>query len=505
LRRWFLELDQDRSGEVSYNELVDPLLSSGLFKSQDDVRQLIRLADTDGSGEINFQEFLTALSKDKICDQSKIVTLQNITTKSNVGLSTAMKLSEERRKHLLGTVIDEATKRQEEIDQLYSLYNSSSRPIRHRPQLHPLPLPPPAAPSLHSPSSNSSLSTLPSHQATASTVPLLPSPLRIPKNCKKHKPSPAKQFEMKLEKVALSHHKQVMKSSQYLHSLEPIVSSHKTTIASDNVLDTTETRDLYHTSIHTVMADPELDVGYKDGVHGRRESLARLKKISLRQFGEGTSYQLRRGDDGEGRRRRGYINEEEEEDEEDYSRYDSHYTVYSPIEVTATSAAPSHAPAPSSRQKQHHSHQTAHPPLLHSSSSGRKGVPMLPSLASQRCSQSHLRGEDVNSSARCPSGRVTLRRQPSSSRHLEDVPTHSPLPTGRAGKPSHLQKSNSQAFFKQSSFNLSQAGGNVRGVGGLPPLLSQRQGSDEFTDPKRRRRSVVKRFYRKASAQEEDE
>jgi hypothetical protein len=498
LRRWFLELDQDHSGAVSYNELVDPLLSAGLFKSEDEVRQLIRLADTDGSGEIDFNEFLTALSKDKICDQSKIATLQNITTKSKVGLSTAMKLSEERRKHLLGTVIDESTKRQEEIDQLYSHYNSSSSPSHSHSHSHR---------HSHSPSHAS-----PSSRHSSSSSPSL-APLRSLKKQTKVT-SAAKQFEMKLERVALSHHKQLVKSSEYLHSLEPIVSSHKTTIASDNVLDTTCTRDIYQTSVHTVMADPQLDAGYKGGVQGRRESLQRLKKIDLKTFGEGTSYQLRRGRLGGGK---GCINEEDEE-EEDYSQYDSHYTIYSPIEVTATRAAPpphAHAHAPSATHQRHQGHQTAHPPLIRSSSGpSSKVVPKLPSLSSQRFSQSNLHADEATSS-RCPSGRVTLRRQPISSRHLEEL---SPLPTGRQV---HTQRSNSQSFFKQSSFkNLSQASAASSAVGpvapagtgtgtvvgtigtgrGLPPLLSQRQGSDEFTDLKRRKRAVVKRFYRKISS-----
>lgn len=42
-------------------ELEDPLLSTGLARNRDDLRRLIRLVDTDGSGEIGFDEFLAVL------------------------------------------------------------------------------------------------------------------------------------------------------------------------------------------------------------------------------------------------------------------------------------------------------------------------------------------------------------------------------------------------------------------------------------------------------------
>ncbi len=122
LRQWFLNLDNNQSGEVGFNELSDPLLSAGILKTKEDVELLIRNTDTDGSGEIGFDEFLTALSKNKICNKEQIKTLQNITNKHNgEGLSTEMKLSEERRKHLLTTVINDTKQRQVEVDKMYSI------------------------------------------------------------------------------------------------------------------------------------------------------------------------------------------------------------------------------------------------------------------------------------------------------------------------------------------------------------------------------------------------
>jgi hypothetical protein len=187
LRKWFLELDTDGSGEVSYHELVDPLLSSGIMKSKEDVKHLIEMIDTKGSGEINFYEFLNLLNDEKFCQKKKIKVLQNITRPSVAGLSTAMRLSQERRKHLLSTVIDEAAKRQEEMDQLYL-----SHPSVHSTSPHHESLSPPSLSPL-SPSPSACSSSVSSHQKK-----------------KKLKPEKGNIFESKLEKVALSHHKQVM-------------------------------------------------------------------------------------------------------------------------------------------------------------------------------------------------------------------------------------------------------------------------------------------------------
>lgn len=51
LQRWFDLLDSDGSGEVSVNELEDPLLSVGLATSKQEVVDLIARVDKDGSGK----------------------------------------------------------------------------------------------------------------------------------------------------------------------------------------------------------------------------------------------------------------------------------------------------------------------------------------------------------------------------------------------------------------------------------------------------------------------
>ena len=56
--RWFDFIDTDKSGEISAEELQDPLIAIGVAKDRDAVRALIAKVDKDGSGEIGFQEFV---------------------------------------------------------------------------------------------------------------------------------------------------------------------------------------------------------------------------------------------------------------------------------------------------------------------------------------------------------------------------------------------------------------------------------------------------------------
>jgi len=52
---------QDGSGEISTDELEDPLLSTGIAKTVADVEALVEEVDKDGSREIGFAEFLSVL------------------------------------------------------------------------------------------------------------------------------------------------------------------------------------------------------------------------------------------------------------------------------------------------------------------------------------------------------------------------------------------------------------------------------------------------------------
>lgn len=72
LKNWFNQIDTDRSGDISIEELAEPLLSTGLAKSMFEVSNIVRQVDQDGSSGIDFNEFLVVMKRD-----SKEKTLEN--------------------------------------------------------------------------------------------------------------------------------------------------------------------------------------------------------------------------------------------------------------------------------------------------------------------------------------------------------------------------------------------------------------------------------------------
>eukprot|EP00639_Heterosigma_akashiwo_P006871 CAMPEP_0194564700 /NCGR_PEP_ID=MMETSP0292-20121207/4247_1 /TAXON_ID=39354 /ORGANISM="Heterosigma akashiwo, Strain CCMP2393" /LENGTH=223 /DNA_ID=CAMNT_0039413875 /DNA_START=48 /DNA_END=716 /DNA_ORIENTATION=+ len=61
LKRWFDSMDKDGSGEIGVMELAVPLLSTGIARSMQEVKNIIKKVDKDNSGEIGFDEFLEVL------------------------------------------------------------------------------------------------------------------------------------------------------------------------------------------------------------------------------------------------------------------------------------------------------------------------------------------------------------------------------------------------------------------------------------------------------------
>ncbi|KAJ1415200.1 hypothetical protein B484DRAFT_334972, partial [Ochromonadaceae sp. CCMP2298] len=78
LRKWFQQLDYDGSGEVNVEELQDPMLSSGILKTREQVVRVLANVDRNNTMGIDFEEFLVALSANKLADQSKLKKLQEM-------------------------------------------------------------------------------------------------------------------------------------------------------------------------------------------------------------------------------------------------------------------------------------------------------------------------------------------------------------------------------------------------------------------------------------------
>ena len=65
LKRDFLDLDEDGSGEISVNELKNILKDPRLKMSEDAIVELMKEFDLDGSGGIDVSEFLILMSNHK--------------------------------------------------------------------------------------------------------------------------------------------------------------------------------------------------------------------------------------------------------------------------------------------------------------------------------------------------------------------------------------------------------------------------------------------------------
>ena len=65
IKRSFLELDEDGSGEISVHELQSILKDPKLRMSEDDVNKLMKDFDLDGNGTIDICEFLILMSNRK--------------------------------------------------------------------------------------------------------------------------------------------------------------------------------------------------------------------------------------------------------------------------------------------------------------------------------------------------------------------------------------------------------------------------------------------------------
>ena len=65
LKAVFNTLDADGSGAIGVEELVDPFLALGIADSLQHVQAMVDRVDDDGSGEIEFKEFLRIVKGDE--------------------------------------------------------------------------------------------------------------------------------------------------------------------------------------------------------------------------------------------------------------------------------------------------------------------------------------------------------------------------------------------------------------------------------------------------------
>ena len=61
LRACFGALDDDGSGSIGQEELEEPLIGLGIADTREEVKDIVDLVDEDGSGMIEFEEFLSII------------------------------------------------------------------------------------------------------------------------------------------------------------------------------------------------------------------------------------------------------------------------------------------------------------------------------------------------------------------------------------------------------------------------------------------------------------
>lgn len=124
LRHWFQELDYDGSGEVSVVELQDPMLSSGIFKTREQIFRVMLNADKNETLGLDFEEFLNALydPKNHLIDVSKLSKLQSMGNDPD-GMAMETLITAERRKKIMNSVVNQMEKR---INQFENLHKKES-------------------------------------------------------------------------------------------------------------------------------------------------------------------------------------------------------------------------------------------------------------------------------------------------------------------------------------------------------------------------------------------
>ena len=75
------QLDDDRSGGLSFNEFEQGLINHNIRMSQDEIRELFNQIDTSGDGRVDYNEFLLKL-RVTILNIFKIFYSENLNVKS---------------------------------------------------------------------------------------------------------------------------------------------------------------------------------------------------------------------------------------------------------------------------------------------------------------------------------------------------------------------------------------------------------------------------------------
>lgn len=125
LRKWFYTLDADGSGEVIADELHDPMLSTGILRTKNQVYTTLLSMDTSKSSNgVNFDMFQKAIHRGEFADKTKLDILQGFCENQH-GFGVDTLFGMERRKLLFKAIVDSNLSRENDVDAIWNRSNSS--------------------------------------------------------------------------------------------------------------------------------------------------------------------------------------------------------------------------------------------------------------------------------------------------------------------------------------------------------------------------------------------
>lgn len=74
MKECFASLDDDGEGSIGVAEIQVPLIGLGLVTKIEDVHEMVLAVDEDGSGEIEFPEFLDIVKGKGGSEKTKVIT-----------------------------------------------------------------------------------------------------------------------------------------------------------------------------------------------------------------------------------------------------------------------------------------------------------------------------------------------------------------------------------------------------------------------------------------------